>query len=169
MQIIGDDDAIEIGAKPPWRAVLEVERHDVAARLGGEGRKRRAIAIDGDDRKSRFEQEPRMAPAPAARSSTRPPGRIKLTKRRTHCEGAVFTCCGIGNLTVKTAKLMCSIVASVSRPRRWLTGVMILFKLKCAAEHEFEGWFRDNAAFDRQHGRHQIACPNAAIRRSKRR
>ena len=36
---------------------------------------------------------------------------------------------------------------------------MILFKLKCAAEHEFEGWFRDNAAFDRQHGRHQIACP----------
>ena len=36
---------------------------------------------------------------------------------------------------------------------------MILFKLKCAAEHEFEGWFRDNAACERQQSRHQIACP----------
>jgi len=36
---------------------------------------------------------------------------------------------------------------------------MILFKLKCAAEHEFEGWFRDGAAFNRQSARGQIACP----------
>ena len=36
---------------------------------------------------------------------------------------------------------------------------MILFKLKCSAEHEFEGWFRDNAACERQQARHQIACP----------
>jgi hypothetical protein len=37
---------------------------------------------------------------------------------------------------------------------------MILFKLKCAAEHEFEGWFRDNAAYDRQAAKHLIACPD---------
>jgi hypothetical protein len=36
---------------------------------------------------------------------------------------------------------------------------MILFKLKCPAEHEFEGWFRDNAAYDRQRARGEIACP----------
>jgi hypothetical protein len=36
---------------------------------------------------------------------------------------------------------------------------MILFKLKCSAEHEFEAWFRDNAACERQQARHQIACP----------
>jgi len=36
---------------------------------------------------------------------------------------------------------------------------MILFKLKCSAGHEFEAWFRDNAACERQQARHQIACP----------
>jgi hypothetical protein len=36
---------------------------------------------------------------------------------------------------------------------------MILFKLKCSAEHEFEAWFRDNAACERQQARRQIACP----------
>lgn len=36
---------------------------------------------------------------------------------------------------------------------------MILFTLKCGADHEFEGWFRDNAAYDRQHRRGLIACP----------
>lgn len=36
---------------------------------------------------------------------------------------------------------------------------MILFKLKCEIEHEFETWFRDGAAFDRQRTRGQIACP----------
>lgn len=36
---------------------------------------------------------------------------------------------------------------------------MILFKLKCMADHEFEGWFRDNAAYDRQRSRGLIACP----------
>jgi len=37
---------------------------------------------------------------------------------------------------------------------------MILFKLRCAAEHEFEAWFRDGAAFQRQAGRGEIACPD---------
>jgi len=36
---------------------------------------------------------------------------------------------------------------------------MILFKLRCAAGHEFEAWFRDNAAYDRQHARGDIVCP----------
>jgi hypothetical protein len=36
---------------------------------------------------------------------------------------------------------------------------MMLFKLKCAAAHEFEGWFRDNATYDGQQARHEIACP----------
>jgi len=36
---------------------------------------------------------------------------------------------------------------------------MILFKLKCASGHEFEGWFRDGATFNRQNARGQVACP----------
>ena len=36
---------------------------------------------------------------------------------------------------------------------------MILFKLKCAEAHEFEGWFRDGATFERQAARGLIACP----------
>ncbi|HUZ75001.1 MAG TPA: DUF1178 family protein [Stellaceae bacterium] len=36
---------------------------------------------------------------------------------------------------------------------------MMLFKLRCATGHEFEAWFRDNAAYDRQHARGQIVCP----------
>ena len=36
---------------------------------------------------------------------------------------------------------------------------MILFKLRCKAEHEFEAWFRDGAAYERQAARGQIACP----------
>ncbi len=36
---------------------------------------------------------------------------------------------------------------------------MILFTLRCGAAHEFEGWFRDNAAYDRQQRRRLIACP----------
>jgi hypothetical protein len=37
---------------------------------------------------------------------------------------------------------------------------MILFKLRCASEHEFEAWFRDNAAYDRQRSRSLIVCPD---------
>jgi len=36
---------------------------------------------------------------------------------------------------------------------------MILFKLKCETGHEFEGWFRDGATFDRQNARGQVSCP----------
>ena len=36
---------------------------------------------------------------------------------------------------------------------------MILFRLRCSKEHEFEGWFRDNAAYDRQHAKGVIECP----------
>jgi hypothetical protein len=36
---------------------------------------------------------------------------------------------------------------------------MILFRLRCSKEHEFEGWFRDNAAYDRQHAKAAIECP----------
>ncbi len=36
---------------------------------------------------------------------------------------------------------------------------MILFALRCAADHEFEGWFRDGATFDRQSAGGKITCP----------
>lgn len=36
---------------------------------------------------------------------------------------------------------------------------MILFKLKCEGGHEFDGWFRDGATFDRQNTRGQVNCP----------
>ena len=37
---------------------------------------------------------------------------------------------------------------------------MIRFSLKCAAEHEFEGWFRNGEAFERQAAAGEIACPD---------
>lgn len=36
---------------------------------------------------------------------------------------------------------------------------MILYRLCCAREHEFESWFRDAAAYDDQRGRGLVTCP----------
>lgn len=36
---------------------------------------------------------------------------------------------------------------------------MILYRLCCAANHDFESWFRDSAAYDEQRARGLIACP----------
>ncbi len=36
---------------------------------------------------------------------------------------------------------------------------MILFELRCANGHHFEGWFRDNATYDAQAVAGDIACP----------
>jgi hypothetical protein len=36
---------------------------------------------------------------------------------------------------------------------------MILFALRCAAEHEFEGWFRSGKAYEKQSVAGEIACP----------
>jgi hypothetical protein len=36
---------------------------------------------------------------------------------------------------------------------------MILFSLRCKTGHAVEAWFRDNAAYERQHARGQIVCP----------
>jgi hypothetical protein len=36
---------------------------------------------------------------------------------------------------------------------------MILFTLRCARDHEFEGWFRDGDGFEAQHAAGEIACP----------
>lgn len=37
---------------------------------------------------------------------------------------------------------------------------MILFKLRCAAGHEFEAWFRDGATYERQAARGLVTCPD---------
>ena len=36
---------------------------------------------------------------------------------------------------------------------------MIRFTLSCAEDHQFEGWFKDSATFERQAREHAIACP----------
>ncbi len=36
---------------------------------------------------------------------------------------------------------------------------MILFDLKCAHDHPFEGWFPDSKAFERQRRGDEIRCP----------
>lgn len=36
---------------------------------------------------------------------------------------------------------------------------MILYTLRCEAEHQFEAWFRDGAAYDAQAAAGEIACP----------
>ena len=37
---------------------------------------------------------------------------------------------------------------------------MILYSLRCEAEHEFEAWFRDGATYDAQAEAGEIACPH---------
>jgi len=37
---------------------------------------------------------------------------------------------------------------------------MILFELRCARDHQFEGWFKDNAGFEAQALAGEIACPH---------
>src|ERR1700719_1057568 len=41
----------------------------------------------------------------------------------------------------------------------WISS-MILFALRCAADHEFEGWFRNGAAFETQSAAGEIVCPS---------
>jgi len=36
---------------------------------------------------------------------------------------------------------------------------MILFKLRCARDHQFEGWFRDGDGFEAQQKAGAISCP----------
>ena len=36
---------------------------------------------------------------------------------------------------------------------------MIRFALRCASEHEFEGWFSSSDDYDSQSARHLITCP----------
>jgi hypothetical protein len=36
---------------------------------------------------------------------------------------------------------------------------VIKFTLRCGADHEFEGWFRDNAAFEEQAEKGVLTCP----------
>lgn len=36
---------------------------------------------------------------------------------------------------------------------------MIRFSLVCSEAHEFEGWFRDNADFDKQQKHNMVSCP----------
>lgn len=36
---------------------------------------------------------------------------------------------------------------------------MILYKLRCSREHEFDVWFRDSAAYDEQKAAKAISCP----------
>jgi len=41
----------------------------------------------------------------------------------------------------------------------WSVGV-ITYSLRCHKGHEFEGWFRDSAAFDAQSGSGHLTCPS---------
>jgi hypothetical protein len=36
---------------------------------------------------------------------------------------------------------------------------MIHYQVRCSREHEFDGWFKDSAAFDRQSKRGLVECP----------
>jgi hypothetical protein len=37
---------------------------------------------------------------------------------------------------------------------------MIHYQLRCAQDHEFDGWFKDSSAFERQAKRGFVECPN---------
>lgn len=36
---------------------------------------------------------------------------------------------------------------------------MIRYALQCAVDHEFEAWFSNSQAYDKQAKKHQIVCP----------
>lgn len=40
---------------------------------------------------------------------------------------------------------------------------MIHYQLRCSADHSFDGWFRDSAAFDDQAKRSLVACPACGV------
>ena len=42
---------------------------------------------------------------------------------------------------------------------------MIRYRLKCEKRHEFEAWFANSAAFDRQAKRREISCPRCGTTR----
>jgi hypothetical protein len=42
---------------------------------------------------------------------------------------------------------------------------MILFDLRCARDHVFEAWFRDNAAYEAQSRAGTVACPSCGNRK----
>lgn len=42
---------------------------------------------------------------------------------------------------------------------------MISYNLRCAKDHEFEGWFKDSAAFAAQRDAEEIDCPICGDRR----
>jgi hypothetical protein len=39
---------------------------------------------------------------------------------------------------------------------------MIRFSLRCASDHEFEGWFRNGDTFEQQQQAGEIACPHCS-------
>jgi len=39
---------------------------------------------------------------------------------------------------------------------------MIHYQLQCSNDHEFDGWFRDSAAFEKQVGLNLVQCPACA-------
>lgn len=42
---------------------------------------------------------------------------------------------------------------------------MIVYSLSCAKGHEFEGWFKDSAAFDEQSKAGKLVCPTCNTRK----
>ena len=42
---------------------------------------------------------------------------------------------------------------------------MIVYNLRCEHSHEFEGWFRDSAAFDDQAAEGKLVCPVCETRK----
>ena len=42
---------------------------------------------------------------------------------------------------------------------------MIVYNLRCGNRHEFEGWFKDSAAFDAQAASSRLVCPICSSRR----
>lgn len=42
---------------------------------------------------------------------------------------------------------------------------MILFNLRCAKDHEFEGWFRNGDAYEEQAAARKISCPVCGSRK----
>jgi hypothetical protein len=45
---------------------------------------------------------------------------------------------------------------------------MIVYDLKCSADHVFEAWFKDSAAYEKLRGQRKVACPECGATKVER-
>lgn len=180
VQVVRHDNALEdpVGEGPG--SSFEIGPDDLQTGVAGHAGEAGGIAVDRDHGVPQPEQETHVAAGAAGEVQHRAaggnqageaphPGRGRPAAMRSSRGQLRFR---HGSPTCN--ELVCAGVASIYHavdarrpgPAGECHGPeMILFNLKCAKGHVFEGWFRDGAAFDAQAAAREIACPSCGSRK----